>query len=209
VLSTAEASALANGVAAIFIAPNTPGPLKQMRVSQTVLIIGPTLELRFAVRVLRMCSVGLRHSLFPGWPSKLQNTQRNLTNLVSKWRHRASKLSGSSISGLQHAAGSARWLGFSATVLIVFFAGGDTFPASASAPSGADRAEVSSGQLNSDLERLLSPWYQHFRPSINRYDQCPCGWDGIVALHCFACAVCIPIRRTMPNGKRRTAKAIE
>src|ERR1700694_3707085 len=34
--------------------------------------------------------------------------------------------------------------------------------------SRADAAEVSSRQCNSDFERLLSPSYQHFRPSISR-----------------------------------------
>jgi hypothetical protein len=63
----------------------------------------------------------------------------------TRLRHRSSKLSGSSI--------------------FTFTAGG---AASANASSGADRAEVSPGQRNSDFERLLSPWYQHFRPSINR-----------------------------------------
>src|SRR6266481_216811 len=37
----------------------------------------------------------------------------------------------------------------------------------------------------------------------------PCGFGGIAALHCIACAVCIPRRRTMPKGNKPAARAIE
>src|SRR5579862_1626157 len=48
-------------------------------------------------------------------------------------------------------------------------------------------AAVSAGHSSEDFESIGLPSYQHFRPSIIRQDQYPCGSDG-VALHCcFAC----------------------
>jgi hypothetical protein len=50
------------------------------------------------------------------------------------------------------------------------------------------------GHSNNDFESPGLPSYQHFRPSIRRQDQYPCGFDGIAGLHCcFACAAGIPI----------------
>ena len=55
-------------------------------------------------------------------------------------------------------------------------------------------AEACAGHSNNDFESMGLPSYQHFRPSITRQDQCPCGFDDIAALHfCFACAVGISI----------------
>src|SRR5258705_8275334 len=71
----------------------------------------------------------------------------------------------------------------------------------------AERAEFCSGHCNNDFGKLFSPSYQHFRPSISRYDQCFWGFDGSAALHCFASAACISIGSTIPNGKIRATKA--
>jgi hypothetical protein len=69
------------------------------------------------------------------------------------------------------------------------------------------RAEACAGHSNNDLESMGLPSYQHFLPSIRRQDQCPCGFDGIAALHfCSACAAGIPIEESMAM---HTAKAID
>jgi hypothetical protein len=105
----------------------------------------------------------------------------------TRFRHLASKVSG-----------------VSATGLLASFAGGNrSFSRRGNALSVR---EVSSGQFNIDFERSFWPSYQHFRPSIIRYDQCPCGFDGIETLHCFAVAVCIPTKTIVANGNRQTFK---
>jgi hypothetical protein len=73
-------------------------------------------------------------------------------------------------------------------------------------PSEFGCAEACAGHSNNDFESMGLPSYQHFRPSIRRQDQYPCGFDGIAALHfCFACAVGIPIDESVAM---QTAKAI-
>jgi hypothetical protein len=64
----------------------------------------------------------------------------------------------------------------------------------ASSPLDAGCAEACAGHSNNDFESPGLPSYQHFRPSMRRYDHhCPCGFDGIAALHCcFASAVDSP-----------------
>jgi hypothetical protein len=67
-------------------------------------------------------------------------------------------------------------------------------------------AEACAGHSSDDLESMGWPSYQHFRSSITRQDQCPCGFDGIAALHfCFACAGGIPIDESVAM---QAAKAI-
>jgi hypothetical protein len=56
---------------------------------------------------------------------------------------------------------------------------------------------------------MFPPWYQHFRPSMNRYDQCPCGFDGSATLHWIACAVCMPKRRTTDEQHKQRERLIE
>lgn len=61
-------------------------------------------------------------------------------------------------------------------------------------PLELGRAEACAGHSSIDFESMGFPSYQHFRPSIRRQDQYPCGFDGSAALHCcFASAVGIPI----------------
>jgi hypothetical protein len=75
----------------------------------------------------------------------------------------------------------------------------------ANSPSELGCDEVA-GHSNKDFESMGLPSYQHFLPSIRRHDQCPCGFDGIAALHfCSACAAGIPIDESMAM---QTAKAI-
>jgi hypothetical protein len=75
-----------------------------------------------------------------------------------------------------------------------------------SSPSEFGRAEACAGHSNNDFESMGLPSYQHFRPSIRRQDQYPCGFDGIAPLHfCFACAVDIPIDESVAM---QAAKAI-
>jgi hypothetical protein len=76
----------------------------------------------------------------------------------------------------------------------------------ASSASEFGSAEASAGHSSNDLESMGWPSYQHFRSSIRRQDQCPCGFDGTAALHfCFACAVGIPIDESVAM---QAAKAI-
>jgi hypothetical protein len=73
-------------------------------------------------------------------------------------------------------------------------------------PSEFGCAEACAGHSNNDFESMGLPSYQHFRPSIRRQDQYPCGSDGIAALHfCFACAVGISIDESVAM---QAAKAI-
>jgi hypothetical protein len=53
----------------------------------------------------------------------------------------------------------------------------------------SNRADASAGHSNDDFDSMGLPSYQHLRPSTRRQDEYPCGFDGIVGLHCcFACA---------------------
>jgi hypothetical protein len=55
----------------------------------------------------------------------------------------------------------------------------------------SNRADASAGHSNDNFDSMGLPSYQHLRPSTRRHDQYPCGFDGIVGLHCcFACAFC-------------------
>src|SRR6516164_6955975 len=64
----------------------------------------------------------------------------------------------------------------------------------ASSPSAAGCTEACAGHSNNDFESPGLPSYQHFRPSMKRQDQKPCGCDRVATLHCcFASAVGIPI----------------
>jgi hypothetical protein len=73
-------------------------------------------------------------------------------------------------------------------------------------PSEFICAEACAGHSSNDLESMGLPSYQHFRWSIRRQDQYPCGFNGIAALHfCFACAVGIPIDE---SAAMHAAKAI-
>ena len=63
----------------------------------------------------------------------------------------------------------------------------------ASSPLEAGCTEACAGHSKDDFKSPGLPSYQHFRPSMRRQDQKPCG-DGVAALHCcFASAVGIPI----------------
>src|SRR6266480_6175889 len=96
-------------------------------------------------------------------------------------RHRASKLSESLGANACESKGSLR---VSVTLIGVASVFGWT--------------ESCAGHCNNDFEIVVLPSYQHFRPSIRRQDhQCPCGFDGIATLHCFACAVGAPISKTV------------
>jgi hypothetical protein len=76
----------------------------------------------------------------------------------------------------------------------------------ARSPSDFGCAEARAGHSNDDFESMGLPSYQHFRPSIRRQDQYPCGSDGLVPVHfCFACAGDIS---TIANVTMQAAKAI-
>jgi len=70
-------------------------------------------------------------------------------------------------------------------------------------------AEACVGHSNEDFESMGLPSYQHFRPSIRRQDQYPCGSDGIAALHfCFACAVGIPIDESVATQAAKATNGV-
>jgi hypothetical protein len=109
--------------------------------------------------------------------------EADVYSLIKIARHRVSKVSESSGA---HACESNGLLGFSGKTLVSSLL--------ESSRSEFGRAEASAGHSNNDFASMGLPSYQHFRPSITRQDQCPCGFDDIVALHfCFACAVGISI----------------
>lgn len=77
--------------------------------------------------------------------------------------------------------------------------------ASAAAETGC--GDASFGHSSNDFDSMGLPSYQHFRPSIRRYDhQRPCVFEGVAALHCcLACALGIPTGKSVAI---QTAKAI-
>lgn len=66
-------------------------------------------------------------------------------------------------------------------------------------------AEARAGHSNSDFESVDLPSNQHFRPSIRRQDQYPCGLGLVLAHCCFACAAGIAIDESVAM---QTAKVI-
>jgi hypothetical protein len=103
-------------------------------------------------------------------------------NLIRHARHRVSKVSESFGT---HACESDGLPGFSGRTLV-------------SSPPEFGWPEASAGHSNNDFESMGLPSYQHFRPSIRRQDQYPCGFDGIAAVHfCFAHAVGIAIDKSV------------
>ena len=115
-------------------------------------------------------------------------------SLVTRARHRDSKLSSASI----RACASIGPLRFSVATL--------TGAATALACAG-----TAAGHFSNDFEITVLPVYQHFRPSIRRQDQCPCAFCG-EALHCLigalASAVSMPIVTSaeMQTAKKKTGR---
>jgi hypothetical protein len=114
-------------------------------------------------------------------------------SLLTRARHRDSKLSSSSI----RACAFIGLLRFSATTLT----GGATLTLAC--------AGSAAGHLSADFGITVLPAYQHFRPSIRRQDQCPCAFDGEArhSLICaLACAVSMPVGASaaMQTAKKKS-----
>jgi|ERR1700722_5060435 hypothetical protein len=112
-------------------------------------------------------------------------------------RHRISKVSGSPGA---HACESMGLPGFAGSALVssrIEFGCAEACCTEACFAEGCGAegccAEACAAHSNDDFDSMGLPSYQHFRPSIRRQDQYACEFDGIAALHCFACAVGISI----------------
>jgi hypothetical protein len=64
-------------------------------------------------------------------------------------------------------------------------------------------ADVTLGHSNNDFGSMGLRLYQHFRPSIRRFDyKRACGFDGVAAMHCLACAFGILTEKSSnPSGQ--------